>query len=169
MACAAGVAANRSAPNDTLMQVVIEPKMLGAIEYTVSVIQSPEGCVIALPPSTVEVVDFNSDIQDHLNEVDVGLLEQEIGQAVEQVPLFDDMNPSTTFFSYGRKYRPNEEVRTHTPPKLEAKMVQVPVPRLNDRVTMLHFNQSCVPGAWGLSPPPNRRHCHLVSVPTSVP
>eukprot|EP00892_Ulva_mutabilis_P002530 jgi/Ulvmu1/12278/UM087_0012.1 len=104
--------------------VVIEPKMLGAIEYTVSVVQSPEGCVVALAPTTLEVVDLNSDIEDHLNEVEVGQLEQQIGQAVETVSLFEDMDSRTTFFSYGRKYSPNEEIRTHTPPKLEARMVQ---------------------------------------------
>ena len=99
--------------------------MLGAIEYTVTVIQSPDGCVVALPPTTLEIVNLNSDIEDHLREVEMGQMEQEIGQAIEQVPLYDDMDPDSTFFSYSRKYQPNEEVRTHTPPKLESKMVQV--------------------------------------------
>ena len=129
----AGVAAYRCASNNALVQVVIEPKMRGAMEYTVSAIQSPEGCVVALPPSTVEVVKLNSDTEDHLNEV--SLLEQPTGQAVEQVPLFDEMNPSTSFFSYGRKYSPDEEVRTHTAPKLEAKRVLVTVPPLCHRST----------------------------------
>lgn len=103
--------------------------MLGAIEYTVTVLQSPDGCVVALPPSTIEVVNLNSDIEDHLREVEVGQFEQEVGQAVDQVPLYDDMDPDATFFSYGRKYQPNEEVRTHTPPKLESRMVQVRLQR----------------------------------------
>lgn len=107
------------------LQVCMEPKVLGALEFSVCVIQSPSRTVIALPPTTFEVVDFNSDIEDHLREVALGRLEQQQGQALESTALLDDMDPHATFVSYARKYKPNSDIRTHTPAKLPSKMMQV--------------------------------------------
>jgi hypothetical protein len=107
------------------VQVCMEPKVLGALEFSVCVIQSPSHTVIALPPTTMEVVDMNSDIEDHLREVALGREEQAQGQAIETTALFDDMDPHATFVSYARKYKPNSEIRTHTPGKLPSKIVQV--------------------------------------------
>jgi hypothetical protein len=73
----------------------------------------------------MEIVDLQSDIEDHLQEVQRGLYEQEHGHAIEHVGLFDDEDPHATFVSYARKYQPNSEIRTHTPPKLPSKAVQV--------------------------------------------
>ena len=87
--------------------------------------QVPSKGVIALPPTTIEIVDLNSDIKDHLRDVEIGLFEQQEGQAVEQSQLLDDELPHNTFASYARKYQPNSEIRTHTPPKLPIKLVQV--------------------------------------------
>lgn len=81
--------------------------------------------VIALPPTTIEIVDLNSDIDDHLRDVEVGLMEQQEGHAIDHTTLFDDESPHATFASYARKYQPNSEIRTHTPPKLPIKLVQV--------------------------------------------
>lgn len=87
--------------------------------------QAPTNAVIALPPTTMEIVDLNSDIKDHLRDVKIGLQEQQAGQGIEHIGLFDDEDLHATFVSYARKYQPNSEIRTHTPPKLPIKMVQV--------------------------------------------
>lgn len=89
------------------------------------VLQAPSNAVIALPPTTMEIVDFNSDIKDHIRDVSEGLQEQQEGQAVEHISLLDDEDPHATFMSFTRKYQPNSEIRTHTPPKLPIKIVQV--------------------------------------------
>lgn len=57
--------------------------------------QVPSKGVIALPPTTIEIVDLNSDIKDHLRDVEIGLFEQQEGQAVEQSQLLDDELPTT--------------------------------------------------------------------------
>lgn len=87
--------------------------------------QAPSNVVIALPPTSMEIVDLNSDIEDHLKDVHFGLVEQQQGQGIERVHLFDDLDPHATFVSYNRKYQPNNELRTHTPAKMPLNAVQV--------------------------------------------
>jgi hypothetical protein len=87
--------------------------------------QAASNAVIALPPTTMEIVDLNSDIADHMREVQHRFLEQQDGQAIGHMGLLDDEDPHATFFSFARKYQPNSEIRTHTPPKLPCTVVQV--------------------------------------------
>jgi hypothetical protein len=105
------------------MQVVIEPKVLGAIEFSVCVLQTASGDVVSLPPTTLEVVDYVDDIEDSERTLAIRTAQQQMGY-FESPSLWDDESAATVFTS-NRKFSPNSEVRSHTPPKLPSRMVQV--------------------------------------------
>jgi hypothetical protein len=103
-------------------QVIIEPKLLGAIEFSVSVVQTPTG-VYALPPTSFEFVDYELDIRKAERDLKVKKMQRQEGY-FEHVELFDD-EEADSLLTYSRKQLPCDTLREHTPALLPVTAVQV--------------------------------------------
>lgn len=120
---AATAAAHKLFASSPTTEVVIEPKLLGCIEFTCVVVGTKNGPV-ALAPSTIEMVDYAADIRDAERTLAYEAASTQIGQWMEPDTLVDDED-AASIFSFRRKYLNSNSVRTHTPPMMPAGIVQV--------------------------------------------
>jgi D-alanine-D-alanine ligase-like ATP-grasp enzyme len=102
-------------------EVVIEPKVLGAVEFSVCVIQTPKG-VIALPPSTVHTKDVEAELAEAERERRMDEMKREVGH-VPVTFVLDDESPETVI-DYRKKNLPLAEVFVQAPANLPAAAVQ---------------------------------------------
>jgi hypothetical protein len=108
---------------DTLAgEVVIEPKVLGAIEFSVSVVQTRAG-TFALLPTAPTIVDFRRDVC--VAERDLAARRHEVatGQRKVMQEFFDDED-TFNVMSARLKRVPTDELREVTPAPLPAAAVQ---------------------------------------------
>lgn len=107
--------------SDLTDHVVVEPKLLGAVEFSVCVLETERG-LIALPPSTTGYSDPDFDIAASERERRVDALKAQAGH-VALSALNDDEAPET-MVDYRKKNLPTSELRVQSPPSLPADAVQ---------------------------------------------
>jgi D-alanine-D-alanine ligase-like ATP-grasp enzyme len=114
-------AADELVHSEMTEQVVIEPKVLGAVEFSVCVIQTPKG-VIALPPSTVHTKDVEVELAEAERERHMNEIKQEVGHVPVTFVLDDEM--PETVYDYRKKNLPLAEVCVEAPASLPAPAIQ---------------------------------------------
>jgi len=102
--------------------VVVEPKLLGAIEFSVCVLETARG-IIALPPSSPTFFDPDFVIAASERERRMDALRQQAGH-VPTSDLLDDEAPET-MMDYRKKNLPTSELRVQAPAPLPVDAVQV--------------------------------------------
>ena len=102
-------------------EAVIEPKVLGGIEFSVVVLETANG-PIALTPTTIEIVDYTDDIDEYERTLEVER-RNGVGDISQSIELVADEN-SDSLYTFRHKYTPSSAIRTHTPPRAPAEIVQ---------------------------------------------
>lgn len=102
---------------------VIEPKVIGATEFIVHVIETKSG-PLALPPTTVELVDLEADIAASQRELLFAEHDRNTEHHTQYATLWDD-EETDAMLTYERRHLPNEQLRLHTPALLPAAATQV--------------------------------------------